>query len=81
MERFLVPYPLGYSLPFYTGGGGPSQQCISEPQILSHNFEGSQDLSFKILRLEILLHILDSYFPKMSLNVTALAIMSLFYNL
>ena len=55
-------------------GGGPCQQFISEPQILSHNFEEPQILSFKSLRPKILLH-------KMSLNVTTLAIMSFFYNL
>ena len=50
---------------------GPHQQFISAPQILR----------FKILISLILLHVLDYYFCKMSLNVTKLAIMSLFYNL
>ena len=40
--------PGGYSLPFYTGG--PCQQFISEPQILSHSFEEPQILSLRILR-------------------------------
>ena len=38
----------GYSLPFYTGG--PCQEFISEPQILSHSFEEPQILSLRILR-------------------------------
>ena len=80
-KNFLIfgHSPGGYSLFFYTGG--KCQRFISEPQILSHNFEGPQILSFKILRPYILLHILDYYFRKMSLNVTVFAIMSLFYNL
>ena len=50
---------------------GPCQQFISAPQILR----------FNILMPLILLHALDYYFCKMSLNVTKLAIMSLFYNI
>ena len=36
--------PQGVLSIFYTGG--PCQQFISEPQILSHNFEGPKILSF-----------------------------------
>ena len=74
LERALgMKKPRGYSLPFYMGG--PCQQFISEPQILSHSSEEPQILSLRILRYFLMfLDILDYHCRKMSLNVATLAI-------
>ena len=45
--EIFIHNPRGVLSTFLYGG---SMSAISEPQILSHNFEGPQILSFKILR-------------------------------
>ena len=67
---------MGYSLLRYMGG--PCQQFVADPQILSHRLQEHQTLRVKSLRPKIYSNIFwTTTFIKISLNITASHIQSL----